>query len=137
MAREEEADAGGIYRGVAICTPTDNFPGRYNAVRASTEFHSRAGAATRSATICCQFQHHLTHLCAGHYTPSSIPHFLWVTEFPLFTRADNDKQFLTQGRWGSTHHPFTAPMSRDMEAFWNGRTAEVTGIRVLSEIVRV
>jgi aspartyl-tRNA synthetase len=42
-------------------------------------------------------------------------HFLWVTEFPLFTRADSDKEFLAHGRWSSSHHPFTAPMLEDVE----------------------
>ncbi|KAF8592540.1 hypothetical protein K439DRAFT_1643638 [Ramaria rubella] len=63
----------------------------------------------------------------GHYTPSTVPHFLWVTEFPLFTRADKDKDFLARGRWSSSHHPFTAPMSQDMDAFWSGQIAEVRG----------
>lgn len=40
--------------------------------------------------------------------------FLWVTEFPLFTRADEDKEFLAKGRWSSSHHPFTAPMFEDL-----------------------
>lgn len=43
------------------------------------------------------------------------PHFLWVTEFPLFTRADSDKEFLAHGRWSSSHHPFTAPTWEDVE----------------------
>ncbi|KAF8524729.1 tRNA synthetases class II-domain-containing protein [Gautieria morchelliformis] len=63
----------------------------------------------------------------GMYTPPVNPHFLWVTEFPLFTRADDDKEFLAQGRWSSSHHPFTAPMSQDMNAFWDGRITEVRG----------
>ena len=45
----------------------------------------------------------------------SDPHFLWVTEFPLFTRADEDKEFLAHGRWSSSHHPFTAPMHEDVK----------------------
>ncbi|KAF8528865.1 tRNA synthetases class II-domain-containing protein [Hysterangium stoloniferum] len=63
----------------------------------------------------------------GQYTPSSSPHFLWVTEFPLFTRADDDKEFFARGRWSCSHHPFTAPMYQDLDAFWNGQTAEVRG----------
>ncbi|EEB98121.1 hypothetical protein MPER_02427 [Moniliophthora perniciosa FA553] len=31
------------------------------------------------------------------------PRFLWVTEFPLFTRSDNDQEFLAKGRW-TKHH---------------------------------
>ena len=50
----------------------------------------------------------------------SDPHFLWVTEFPLFTRADADKEFLAHGRWSSSHHPFTAPMWQDVEKMYNG-----------------
>ncbi|THG97655.1 hypothetical protein EW026_g4383 [Hermanssonia centrifuga] len=55
------------------------------------------------------------------------PHFLWVTEFPLFTRADSDKDFLTRGRWGSSHHPFTAPMWEDIEKMYSGQVYEVRG----------
>ncbi|KAI6164917.1 tRNA synthetases class II-domain-containing protein [Pisolithus thermaeus] len=57
----------------------------------------------------------------GDYTPPTTPHFLWVTEFPLFTKADPDKNFLAHGRWSSTHHPFTAPMWQDIEAMYAGR----------------
>ncbi|GJJ07353.1 hypothetical protein Clacol_001554 [Clathrus columnatus] len=63
----------------------------------------------------------------GHYVPSSKPHFLWITEFPLFTRDDDDKNLTGRGRWCSTHHPFTAPMADDLELFWNNRIEEVRG----------
>lgn len=57
---------------------------------------------------------------------SSTPHFLWVTEFPLFSSHDEDKEFLTRGRkWSSTHHPFTAPMYEDLPAFYAGDYARV------------
>lgn len=46
---------------------------------------------------------------------SKQPHFLWVTEFPLFTKNDEDKLHLSKGRWSATHHPFTAPMHQDVE----------------------
>ncbi|KAF9246979.1 tRNA synthetases class II-domain-containing protein [Melanogaster broomeanus] len=63
----------------------------------------------------------------GDYIPPAFPHFLWVTEFPLFTRSDPDKDFLARGRWSSTHHPFTAPMWQDIEAMYAGRTDQVRG----------
>ena len=53
------------------------------------------------------------------------PRFLWVTEFPLFTRADEDKVELARGRWSSTHHPFTAPMMEDAMFLWSGKVDEV------------
>lgn len=52
----------------------------------------------------------------GWSTLPSDPHFLWITEFPLFTRADSDKAALSGGRWASTHHPFTAPMHSHLPA---------------------
>ena len=58
----------------------------------------------------------------------SDPHFLWVTEFPLFTRADEDKEFLARGRWSSSHHPFTAPMWEDVPKKYDGRINEVSAI---------
>lgn len=61
------------------------------------------------------------------YIPTSDPHFLWVTEFPLFTRADEDKDFLAHGRWSSSHHPFTAPMWQDIEAMYAGNLYQVRG----------
>lgn len=48
------------------------------------------------------------------------PHFLWITQFPLFTQADDDKAFLAKGRWASSHHPFTAPMFEDLDALEKG-----------------
>ena len=55
------------------------------------------------------------------------PHFLWITEFPLFTRSDEDKDFMAKGRWSSSHHPFTAPMFEDMENLKNGKVELVRG----------
>ncbi|SPO31859.1 related to aspartate--tRNA ligase, mitochondrial [Ustilago trichophora] len=48
--------------------------------------------------------------------------FAWITEFPLFTLADEDKNQLSSlssstgstTRWQSSHHPFTAPVSSDI-----------------------
>ncbi|KAI0699409.1 hypothetical protein BC835DRAFT_1405134 [Cytidiella melzeri] len=63
----------------------------------------------------------------GDFEFPSEPHFLWVTEFPLFTRADSDKEFLAHGRWSSSHHPFTAPMWEDIDKMYAGQIAEVRG----------
>ncbi|PWY98386.1 hypothetical protein BCV70DRAFT_232932 [Testicularia cyperi] len=49
--------------------------------------------------------------------------FAWVTEFPLFTMADDDKNALSalssgnaeSRRWQSSHHPFTAPLAEDVD----------------------
>lgn len=62
----------------------------------------------------------------GDLTLPTEPHFLWVTEFPLFTRADADKEFLAHGRWSSSHHPFTAPMWQDVEKMYNGDIESVS-----------
>lgn len=64
----------------------------------------------------------------GELTLPDEPHFLWVTEFPLFTRADPDKEFLAHGRWSSTHHPFTAPMWEDIDNMYSGRISEVRNL---------
>ena len=63
-------------------------------------------------------------LFTGDFVIDKGPHFLWITEFPLFTRADEDKDFLARGRWSSTHHPFTAPMWEDINALYH-RDVEV------------
>ncbi|KAI0303133.1 tRNA synthetases class II-domain-containing protein [Russula brevipes] len=63
----------------------------------------------------------------GTYSPTRTPHFLWITEFPLFTRADTEKDLFAKGRWSSTHHPFTAPAWQDLEALYDGRFSEVRG----------
>ncbi|KZT58807.1 hypothetical protein CALCODRAFT_228547 [Calocera cornea HHB12733] len=55
----------------------------------------------------------------GSYVPSKEPHFLWVTEFPLFAK-DEEKADLVGGEWASSHHPFTAPMAEDMELLMLG-----------------
>ena len=67
----------------------------------------------------------------GVHTLSDRPHFLWVTQFPLFTRADEDKEHLAKGRWSATHHPFTAPMFEDLEDLKQGKVEAVSAsIRV-------
>ncbi|KIM33669.1 hypothetical protein M408DRAFT_19917 [Serendipita vermifera MAFF 305830] len=59
-----------------------------------------------------------------HFAPDpQAQKFLWVTEFPLFTRADEDKDFLAHGRWSSSHHPFTAPMVEDLPLLQQGGSA--------------
>ncbi|KAJ6599291.1 hypothetical protein DFH09DRAFT_1243695 [Mycena vulgaris] len=64
---------------------------------------------------------------SGKLSLTTKPHFLWITEFPLFTRSDGDKEFLARGRWSSTHHPFTAPMWQDIEALYSGNVEGVRG----------
>ncbi|KAM5535695.1 hypothetical protein V8D89_010682 [Ganoderma adspersum] len=64
---------------------------------------------------------------AGALVLSDAPEFLWVTEFPLFTRADADKEFLAHGRWSSSHHPFTAPMHEDVAKLHAGQIEDVRG----------
>jgi hypothetical protein len=63
----------------------------------------------------------------GLVTLPPTPHFLWITQFPLFTRADEDKSFLSQGRWASTHHPFTAPIYEDLSDLKVGKIEGVRG----------
>lgn len=70
--------------------------------------------------------HTTRRLFSGDLTLSDAPHFLWITEFPLFTRSDEDKEFLAHGRWSSSHHPFTAPMWQDIERMYNGRIEAVS-----------
>ncbi|KAE9399020.1 hypothetical protein BT96DRAFT_965777 [Gymnopus androsaceus JB14] len=66
-------------------------------------------------------------LAAGKVNLSDEPHFLWVTEFPLFTRSDDDKDFLAKGRYSSSHHPFTAPMWQDIKSLYEGEVESVRG----------
>lgn len=53
---------------------------------------------------------------AGNFAKEEGDRFVWITHFPLFTRADGDKEHLARGRWSSTHHPFTAPVEADLAA---------------------
>lgn len=67
------------------------------------------------------------------------PRFLWVIEFPLFTKADSDKDFLAKGRWSSSHHPFTSPKAEDMEKVMsllqdNGQSRGESDERALASI---
>ncbi len=71
----------------------------------------------------------MTYIFSGHFVINEEPHFLWITEFPLFTRADVDKDFLARGRWSSTHHPFTAPMWEDIDALYR---RDIEGVRSAS-----
>ena len=70
----------------------------------------------------------------GTYIPTRTPHFHWITEFPLFTRADPEKDLIAKGRWSSTHHPFTAPVWQDVQALYDGRISEVS-IRMRGRIL--
>ncbi|KAJ2062371.1 aspartate--tRNA ligase msd1 [Coemansia sp. S146] len=42
--------------------------------------------------------------------PSDKYNFLWVEDFPLFTRESDD----AHGKLSATHHPFTAPVESDL-----------------------
>ncbi|KAF3909246.1 hypothetical protein ABW20_dc0104972 [Dactylellina cionopaga] len=47
--------------------------------------------------------------------------FAWITRFPLFTKVDpedNEPGQSGQSGYKSTHHPFTAPRSNNMEEFF-------------------
>jgi aspartyl-tRNA synthetase len=48
-------------------------------------------------------------LFAGDRKQGSSYHFLWVTDFPMFERDEENK------RWAAAHHPFTSPHDRDMD----------------------
>lgn len=63
----------------------------------------------------------------GLMTLPTQPHFLWITQFPLFTLADKDKIHLSRGRYASTHHPFTAPMYEDLADLKAGKVDSVRG----------
>ncbi|KAG9002821.1 hypothetical protein FRB94_003624 [Tulasnella sp. JGI-2019a] len=55
------------------------------------------------------------------------PHFLWITEFPLFTNEADADSIAAPGAWSSSHHPFTAPMYEDLPHLKAGNYAEVRG----------
>ena len=46
---------------------------------------------------------------AGDRKQASSYHFLWVTDFPMFERDDENN------RWAAAHHPFTSPHEKDMD----------------------
>ncbi len=48
-------------------------------------------------------------LFAGARNEASSYHFLWVTDFPMFERDDENN------RWAAAHHPFTSPHEQDMD----------------------
>jgi hypothetical protein len=86
-----------------------------------SELAQSSGACYLILTLGCPI-----YATSGKLSLTTKPHFLWITEFPLFTRSDGDKEFLAGGRWSSTHHPFTAPMWQDIEALYRG---DVEGVR--------
>ncbi|KAJ2746936.1 aspartate--tRNA ligase msd1 [Coemansia sp. BCRC 34301] len=47
--------------------------------------------------------------------PSDKYNFLWIEDFPLFTRECDD----AQGRLSATHHPFTAPSESDLSLLYS------------------
>ena len=48
-------------------------------------------------------------LFAGDRKDASSYKFLWVTDFPMFERDDENN------RWAAAHHPFTSPHDQDMD----------------------
>ena len=48
-------------------------------------------------------------LFAGDRRQASSYKFLWVTDFPMFERDDENN------RWAAAHHPFTSPHEKDMD----------------------
>ena len=45
--------------------------------------------------------------------------FLWVTDFPLLDYSEEDD------KWNAVHHPFTRPLTEDLELLEAGKLAEV------------
>lgn len=79
----------------------------------ATRKHPFAGGSTSLGDLRNALLLHLRR--AGHLPQQDDDRFLWITQFPLFTRSDGDKEHLAQGRWSSTHHPFTAPVEADLD----------------------
>ena len=82
-------------------------------------------AQARGRSLLALLADAITEHFEGEYTVTKEPHFLWITEFPLFTREDADKDFMAHGRWSSSHHPFTAPMWQDIDALYRGEVETV------------
>ena len=83
------------------------------------------GGSTNLGVTRLALVNHVNQILPNTVELSPEPKFLWVTEFPLFTHADEDKEFLAHGRWSSSHHPFTAPMREDIEKMYSGKVEEV------------
>lgn len=64
----------------------------------------------------------------------AAPKILWVTEFPLFTRSDEEKQEAAHGRWSSSHHPFTAPAAEDVPRLLDALDAPTPDPAVIAAI---
>lgn len=62
------------------------------------------------------------------------PEVLWVTEFPLFTHADAEKDEAAHGRWSSSHHPFTAPAADDVPRLLDALRAPRPDARIVAAI---
>ncbi|KAJ2623173.1 aspartate--tRNA ligase msd1 [Coemansia spiralis] len=52
----------------------------------------------------------------GHLNiPNDQYNFLWIEDFPLFTRGEDD----VLGKLSATHHPFTAPVAQDIPLLYS------------------
>ena len=66
-----------------------------------------AGEPLKASRVLGALRNHLAH--REEWAKEGDWRFLWVTEFPLFEYDQN------QGRWVSSHHPFTAPHPEDLD----------------------
>ena len=66
----------------------------------------------------------------GHLTLSPTQYnFLWVRDFPLFSRADPNDPLLQGRTYESTHHPFTSPHPEEVS--WLSDPSKTLDIRGL------
>jgi hypothetical protein len=108
------------------CQSDDRIPGRIDGTWSAETSSGRVGSVAWWADNSLLLPSCMLTCYTGTYSPTRTPHFHWITEFPLFTRADAEKDLFAKGRWSSTHHPFTAPVWQDVQALYDGRVSEVS-----------